>query len=206
MIFPKRPNPEDKLSADWGRQVVDCLRALQFLGGPGLITKQSPNGSTAAVVRQTSKGSAVASPDPTEWDVSISGSTASVLPRPIVFADRTIPAGWEMDEVSAYSDDIWSALHPPLTINLLDDEGVGLGSGFVYAEIDLDKDALADEAIILGFSVIRPVDDPANSLVRIPLAHVSQTTTTVEEVTTYTFEIDAWLHRGSIHIPALFAP
>lgn len=202
MIFPKRPNPNDKLSADWGRQVVDCLHALPFLGGPGLITKESPSGTTASVVRQPCKGSAAVSPDdPTEWEVALSGSTASVLPRPVVLASRLIPAAWAADEETLYSNELWSAFHPEISVSLVNESGVGLGSGFVYAEIDL-----AQDTIVLGFSVARPVDDPSNSLVRIALVHVAQTATTVEEVTTYTFAIDAWLHRGAIHITALFAP
>jgi len=134
----------------------------------------------------------------TEWTVSITGTNATIGVRPVVFAGRVIPDLWGTEEDLDYgAPGTWY----PATLTLLDLSDVGLGSGFIYAEIDLDADTIECK-----HSVTRPKDDPALSIVRWPLVHITQTETTVGSVTTYSFSIDTVLHFGQIKLPALFAP
>ncbi len=48
-MFPRIPRPEDPISPNWGRQVVEALRALRPSGGPGMRVQTGAEGTSFAM-------------------------------------------------------------------------------------------------------------------------------------------------------------
>jgi thioredoxin reductase len=160
-------------------------------------------GQTRVSYRNNRIGIAGGGQSDAEWSVAIDSANhvATIYHRPVVSASRRIPAAWATDEDVDYTPAVYYALHAALSVDLLDEDDEGLGSGFISVEIDLDADTLTGI-----HTVERPVDDPPQSIVRWPLVHITETKTTIDGVTTYRWSIDNVLHTGQIKIPALFAP
>ena len=52
MNIPREPQADTPIPADWGRDVVRCLRSLRSKPGPGITLNRTPEGTTIS-----SKGS-----------------------------------------------------------------------------------------------------------------------------------------------------
>ena len=57
---PSLPSPGDPLRASWARQLLDAVRSLRIIAGPGLVSHQTPAGMTLALASAIPKaGSAI---------------------------------------------------------------------------------------------------------------------------------------------------
>lgn len=93
MNIPNPPVAGEGLSALWGRQVVECLRALRPSSGTGILVNTTANGTTYSVV--PSRGAGLAWPwgDRWMWGIEVSAAIVAdvavatfTLHRPAVYS------------------------------------------------------------------------------------------------------------------------
>jgi len=49
MIEPAPPRAAEPMSASWARRLLDCIRSLRVLAGPGLLARRTPAGTVLSL-------------------------------------------------------------------------------------------------------------------------------------------------------------
>lgn len=49
MIEPAPPRADEPMSASWARRLLDCIRSLRVLAGPGLLARRTPAGTVLSL-------------------------------------------------------------------------------------------------------------------------------------------------------------
>lgn len=80
MIIPQYPQEGFPVSAMWGRQVVDCIRALRLIAGRNMRKEETPDGTIAEALVPAGAAASGSGLDLSKFafGLSVSGSTITV--------------------------------------------------------------------------------------------------------------------------------